>query len=371
MLEKKGALEHFQVQPDSIVFMCPLGRGGSILMHVLLANHPEIHTSECFIWLNEEIIGQDEINSGFIKQLCSNQLSKFNNLWLLDTKEIDEKEYDFDSHKNCKCNNSVNGKRTLLLHVHNILYDINQFQLFNQFLTKNEKNSLLICHREWLENISARQRYHPIVNIPRWISILYWITIEEIAKENLKRISNRILVHKVNLRNLHMEANTVWRDILDFLGVNQMPVPLKPKVRDLFWFGGNRSGKVVNPEYAKYLAQIDLSSREIMLIKFLSIPRYSILKFPFKKLVYSFALFVTVVYLFKDFLRNRRIVLDVKNCQVCEYGGNYFKWSFIDCNKLYRNFYAHLKHLDNGGPSDYLRARKSIKKWKKCLTNLK
>jgi hypothetical protein len=354
----------------SFVFLAPVGRGGSLLNHVLLANHPEIRTTECYVSLNSATNLIVKKNVFAMKSICAMQLTKETSLWALDYQEIGQKSQNFSDHTECVCSRDVSEDSVNLVHVHNLFYDPIQFELFCKLIANDDNCKLILCERDWIQTISSRQRAYPLLDLPRWISILYWIIIEDIARSASQQLSLHIKTLHINLLELHSDPIGTWENTLRFIRVALTAFPMQPKLRGIRWGGGNKNENVVGLNYADYLTTNSLTKHETYTVEFMLKARNSLLSRPIRELIFLSADFVTCLMFLMRAIKVLPKNLRIKACLKCS-GSKRNRYSGIQLPIFIERFIDHIRHfrhiVHSGGAYDYRAARKSIRRWNRAL----
>ena len=355
------------------VFLANVGRSGSTLTHVLLANHPDVRTTECFVSLNRETSLLIEKNPYVIKNICNEQLNTETSLWVLDYEDLGEKLHELNNHAECVCMRNVSEDSVGLIHVHNIFYDQQQFELFYDLISDNKNFSLILCERDWVQTISSRQRSYPLVDSPRWISILYWVIIEENAHLASQWISRYVETFHVNLLKWHTEPTSTWENLLSDTGIRLTSFPMQPQLRGRRWNGGNKSENVVGVNYVKHLTTNSLTKLETNAVLLFMNARNSILSRIIREIIFCIIdLAVFLMYLFRA-IRLLPKNIRRKDCDKClnSKRNRYSEiWVPVFANKSL-NYFWHLMHvLRSGGAYDYRIARMSALRWKLKLRKM-
>ena len=357
----------------SFVFLAPVGRSGSILTHVLLANHPEIRTSECYVSLDNSTSVIIEKNAFPMKSICEAQLTAESNLWALDYNELGELAHELTNHSKCVCRRDQTENNVNFVHVHNLFYEPLQFELFCKLISNNNCK-LILCERDWVQTISSRQRSNPLLDLPRWVSILYWVIREDIARSTSQRLSRYIETLHINLLKWHTEPISTWENLLDFMRVTSTTFPTKPQLRGIRWGGGNKNENVVGVNYVNHLTTNLLTKHETHAVQFMLDARNSVLLRPIRVVIFLIA---DLVACFKFLIRAMSALPEIFKMKVCNkcMGSKRNRYSAIRVPVLMHrilNYVRHIRHvICGGGAYEYLAVRLSILKWKRALRKMR
>ncbi len=308
-----------------------------------------------------------------MKSICEMQLTKETSLWALDHKEIGQKIHNLSDHSECVCSREASEDSVNLVHVHNLFYDPLQFESFCKLITNDKNCMLILCERDWIQTISSRQRAHPLIDLPRWISILYWIIIEDIARSASQQLSRHIKTLHINLLEWHTDPIGTWENTLSFIRIALTTFPMQPKLRGIRWGGGNKNKNVVGLDYAEYLTINSLTKHETYTVEFMLKARNSLLLRPIRELIFLSADFVTCLMFLMRAIKVLPKNLRIKECLKCS-GSKRNRYSGIRLPVFVERFIDYIRHfmhlrqiLRSGGAYDYRAARKSIRSWNRAL----
>ncbi len=355
------------------VFLAPVGRGGSILTHVLLANHPEIRTTECYVSLDNATISVLDKNDFAIKNICEAQLTVERNLWALDYQELGEKVHVLSDHSKCVCRRDVSEDNVNLIHVHNLFYIPKQIETFCKLIADKENCVLILCERDWVQTISSRQRTQPLLDLPRWISILYWVTVEDIARSTSQQLSSYVETLNINLLKWHTEPIITWEKLLSFIRITLTTFPTQPSLRGLRWGGGNKNENVVGIEYANYLTTNSLTMHETYAVQFMLKSKNSILLRPIREIIFFIADLVALFIYLTWAIKVLPKIFKTKACKKCNRSkqNRYSEIRLPISVDRILDYVRHVWHVFcNGGAYDYLSARGSIWRWKRSVRRM-
>jgi hypothetical protein len=356
-----------------LVFLAPVGRGGSFLNHVLLANHPKIRTTECCVSLTKITKDAREKDIFNVENICETQLSIDTSLWALDFEESNHISNNLNDHTICVCRRTESDDSVNLIHSHNLFYDPIEFESFCRMIA-NEKSVVLIsCVRDWIQTISSRQRTYPLTDVPRWVSILYWIIIEDIARSASIKLSSYIETLHIDLLKWHLEPESTWKKLLNFIQIPPTNFPMQPNLRGIPWRGGNKDKNVVGINHAKYLMTNSLTEHETTAVQFMLNSKNSVPTRLIREIIFLFAdLIIFSMYVTRT-IKVIPAYFNTKTCKKCDktkrnlYSGIRLP-VYVD---LFLDFVRHVRHIvRSGGANDYRVARRNIRKWKQALYTL-
>lgn len=349
-----------------ILFLAPIGRSGSTLTHVLLANHPNVRTTECFISLSRVVNLEVEENIIDINDICKEQLNLQNNLWVLDSNELTEIMQDLKDHSKCVCRRIRTKDSIDLIHVHNIFYDRQEFELAFKLMQNNENSLLVLCDRDWIQTISSRQRSYPCLESPKWVSVMYWIVIENNARLASLCLSNYVKTLKIDLLKWHKDPINTWENLLSFINIKSVSFPMQPQLRGRRWSGGRNTDKVVEVDYVEKLSANSLTKLETHVVRFFMGSNNSIFLSVMRKILFYFADFIIYLQFVIRAIKIFPKYLKRKTCELCNNSKRkrYTEVQLPGFAKQTLDYIWHIMHvLRSGGAYNYRVARKNSRKW--------
>lgn len=255
---------------NQIFFMAACGRSGSLLTHVLLQSNPNVVIPEG-LGMFKDLKDPTHVNSSILTQFCKSSI-KETNLWSLEPREIPDNYLDPQrSHENCGCSRLMNKDSRIVIHLHNLLYDCDDFERFIKFQLTESPNFvtpfLLPIRTSWLANLSSRCKATSFNGLPRIALIIYWCSIERQAWRARYWIENNFPCFKLPIECWHSDGIEQWHGLHDFLGLKRIQFPDQLVISGNKWTGGIKTDKFVHPDQEEKLFQVHLSKFESWIAK--------------------------------------------------------------------------------------------------------
>lgn len=250
---------------NQIYLMTACGRSGSLLTHVLLQSNSNVVMPEG-LGMFKNLEDPTQVNPSILRQFCRTSI-KETNLWSLEPKEIPANYLDLErSHENCGCSRFITNESRIVVHLHNLLYDCDDFERFIKFqLTKSPSfvtSFLLPTRTSWLANISSRCKTTSVSGLPRILLIVYWCSIERQAWRARYWIEDNFQSLNLPVELWHNNGTKQWDELHDFLGLESTQFPTQLNISGNKWTGGIETKNFVDLEHAKKLFEVDLSRFE-------------------------------------------------------------------------------------------------------------
>lgn len=253
---------------SQIFFLAPCGRSGSVLTHVLLQSNSNVVMPEG-LGMFKTLEDPTQVNSSILTQFCRTSI-KETNLWSLEPKEIPANYLDLErSHENCGCSRLITNESRIVVHLHNLLYDYDDFESFTRFQSIKSPSFvvsfLLPTRTSWLANISSRCKTTSTDGLPRILQIVYWCSIERQAWRARCWIEDNFPSLNLPVERWHNNGAKQWDELHDFLGLENTQFPAQLNISGNKWTGGIQTDNFVDPEHAKKLFEAHLSRFETWL----------------------------------------------------------------------------------------------------------
>ena len=241
-----------------------------MLTHVLLQSNPNVVMPEG-LGMFKSLEDPAQINSSTLTQFCKTAIH-LTNLWGLKPEEMPENYLDTErSHENCGCSRSISNQTRIVIHVHNLLYDYDDFESFTRFQSLKSPNFvvsfLLPTRTSWLANISSRCNATSFGGLPRIFLIIYWCLIERQAWRARNWIEDNFPSLNLPVERWHNNSTKQWNELHDFLDLKNTQFPNQLNISGKKWTGGIQSDNFVDPEQAQKLFEVHLSRFESWLAK--------------------------------------------------------------------------------------------------------
>lgn len=256
------------VNPLTLMLAC--GRSGSFLSHALLLQNPNIAIPEGLGTLTE--LGDlRTIDASELERFCRSSLEE-GNLWSLAPEQMPADYLDPNrSHRSCGCNRLSGTTTPIVLHIHNLLYNLSDFAYLESHYSDPDSRTslkfLLPVRSSWLANISSRVKSGSFQGPPRWMMVIYWSIIENHAWRARNWLESQYHYKHLPLDRWHTDPIALWSECQSFLNVPAIEFPVEIDISGNRWTGGIDSAKPIDPQHAVKLASVQMSQMEQCIAK--------------------------------------------------------------------------------------------------------
>ena len=254
----------------TLVLLTDFGRGGSFFAHGLLAQHPDILTTETFIEDKKFFNDTHQLSSKEIQMICEIGTDNRASIWLQDEGVDSELIKD---HNFCSCKKNISSNGVILLHVHSMLTFGNDiYTILKDFENNhNFEVKIILTYRNFEESLTSWVKRFNKLSLRRFILYLFFILRLRENSKNFLRLSAGFKIKFFKLEDFYSDPQNEFINLLKFIDVPDFLLSNKIILRNTFYKGGANFTKefdLFNMQYRiDQLKKVDLSKIELLILK--------------------------------------------------------------------------------------------------------